>query len=405
MTGNENKRLQFFGIGILTFVVFVTAAIILSPATFVNAENNVTIKSDLDPQRGGIGNDACLTCHNKPDQSLKLPNGDALSATIDKESYIASVHGGQEVLCTDCHTNITGYPHPELTAKDRVVYSAQYDQTCIDCHKKETTEYHDGVHSKMIAAGDVNAPTCSDCHNPHTQGKITDVDKKLLSSERVNIPQKCANCHSTIFEEYAKSVHGEGILLENNTDVATCTDCHGVHAIKDPTTANYRLHSAEMCSNCHTNKAIMDKYGLSTNVLNSYVADFHGTTVKLFEETTPNELTSKPVCYDCHGVHNIPKVDDPKKGLQVRQNLAITCKKCHPDATENFPDSWLSHYDPSPSRWPLVYYVNLFYQILIPTVIGGMIIFVITDFIRRQIDLNKKRNKVKEEASSKEGSK
>lgn len=402
MTGIKTKRQLWLGVGILISSILIGVGVFLSFTTSVNAKNPAIVEAKIDPQRGGTGNDACLACHNQPDQSVTLDSGEVLSTTIDKDAFSVSVHGGQNMECTACHTNITGFPHPELTAKDRRAYTAQFGQTCLSCHEKESTAYHDGIHSKAIAAGNVNAPGCTDCHNPHTQGKVTGADKKLLPSERVNIPQKCANCHSTIFDEYAQSVHGQGILVKMNTDVATCTDCHGVHEIQDPTTANYRLNSAKMCSNCHTDKSIMDKYGISTNVLNSYVADFHGTTVELFEKTSPNEITNKPVCYDCHGVHNIQKVDDPQKGLEVRQNLLTTCKKCHPDATDNFPDSWLSHYDPSPTRWPLVFYVNLFYQIMIPTVIGGMVIFVISDFIRRRIDLNKKGPKKHAEEPSKE---
>ncbi len=53
----------------------------------------------------------------------------------------------------------------------------------------------------------------------------------------------------------------------------------------------------------------MDKYGISTQVLNTYVADFHGTTVTLFEKQSPDAQTNKPVCYDCHGVHDIAATD------------------------------------------------------------------------------------------------
>ena len=65
----------------------------------------------------------------------------------------------------------------------------------------------------------------------------------------------------------------------------------------------------------------MDKYGISTNVLNSYVADFHGTTVKLFEEEFPGQPTNKPVCTDCHGVHDISKVDNAQTGMALKENL------------------------------------------------------------------------------------
>jgi nitrate/TMAO reductase-like tetraheme cytochrome c subunit len=395
MTGLKKKKFLLLGIGIITGALLITAGIVLSTPAPVNAEASSAVQAvsvpQLNPQRGGTGNDACLACHNQADMKVALASGDELALTIDKDAFSVSVHGGKNMQCTDCHTNITGFPHPELTAKDRAQYKAQYAQTCEKCHQRETLDYHDGIHSNAIASGNVNAPTCTDCHNPHTQGKVTDENGKILPSERVNIPQLCANCHSNIYDEYSKSVHGQGILLKMNTDVATCTDCHGVHKIQDPTKANYRLNSAEMCSNCHTDKSIMDKYGLSTNVLNSYVADFHGTTVALFEADSPDQVTNKPVCYDCHGVHNISRVDDPEKGLEVRQNLLLTCKKCHPNATDNFPDSWLSHYDPSPTKWPLVFYVNLFYKIMIPAVIGAMVLFVISDIIRRQIDKGKSR--------------
>ncbi len=58
----------------------------------------------------------------------------------------------------------------------------------------------------------------------------------------------------------------------------------------------------------------------------------------------------------------------------------MRCQKCHPDATANFPTAWLSHYIPDRERYPLVYYVNLFYKILIPAVLGGMAMLVALDF-------------------------
>ncbi len=63
----------------------------------------------------------------------------------------------------------------------------------------------------------------------------------------------------------------------------------------------------------------MNKYGISTEVLDTYVADFHGTTQVLFEQETPEQQFNKPVCYDCHGVHDIARTDDPQKGLLVRE--------------------------------------------------------------------------------------
>ncbi len=134
----------------------------------------------------------------------------------------------------------------------------------------------------------------------------------------------------------------------------------------------------------------MKKYGLSTEVFNTYVADFHGTTVELFEKQHPDQPTNKAVCTDCHGVHDITHVTDTDAAV-VKENLLVTCQKCHPDATSNFPDSWVGHFVPSRKYFPLVYYVNLFYLILIPVVIGGMLLFVLLDAGRRI--LNRVRRK------------
>ena len=44
----------------------------------------------------------------------------------------------------------------------------------------------------------------------------------------------------------------------------------------------------------------MGKYGISTQVLNTYVADFHGTTVTLFEQVSPNTPDEQA------GLHGLP---------------------------------------------------------------------------------------------------
>jgi hypothetical protein len=52
----------------------------------------------------------------------------------------------------------------------------------------------------------------------------------------------------------------------------------------------------------------------------------------------------------------------------------------------------LSHYQPNPDTTPAVFYVNLFYQILIPGVIGGMVVFVASDAFRRIASRRKERS-------------
>ncbi len=333
-------------------------------------------------------NAACLACHSQPGFNLPLPNGENLPLTIDGGHFADSVH--KSLACTDCHPTISTFPHPDLKAQSLREVSMQFYTICQKCHLEQYDKTLDSVHQKALAAGNTNAAICTDCHNPHTQTQLTDpTTGKLLPEARVQIPMKCARCHSAIYDQYKASVHGSALIGDGNPDVPTCIDCHGVHNIQDPTTAIFRVYSPLLCSKCHTNPAIMDKYGIPTQVMNTYVADFHGTTVTLFEKTSPDQVTNKPVCFDCHGVHNIKRVDDPQYGLAMKENLLSACRKCHPDATANFPDAWMSHYIPSPTRYPIVYYVNLFYKIFIPTVIGSMLIYVSSDIVRRLIEHRK----------------
>lgn len=323
----------------------------------------------------------CLGCHSQPGQVMTFPNGEQQYISIDPEAFKGSVHAQVNISCNACHPDIQEYPHPTRNANERRDYTLLYKDTCAACHGDKIKP--DGMHQQQLEAGNKNAPICADCHNPHDQPKLTDENGQVVFIEKAKIALTCARCHSQIYDEYATSVHGAAAIGENNPDVPVCITCHGVHQIEDPRTAQFRLSSPRLCGDCHTNKAIMDKYGLSTEVYNTYVADFHGTTVTLFEKESPDQPTNKAVCYDCHGVHNILSVKDPKKGLQVKQNMLVACQKCHPDATENFPDSWLSHYIPTVDRTPLVYYVNLFYTIFIPAVLIPMGIFVLTDVFRK----------------------
>jgi hypothetical protein len=334
-------------------------------------------------QQDKRANDFCLACHQEEGID-KTIGGESLPVTINPTEFGLSVHAEEGVACVDCHTNIDDYPHPDVKAKNIRDFSLQLYTLCVDCHKDQYELVQDSVHQRAFEAGNTDAAICTDCHNPHTQRRLTGQQSgELTPAARMHIPQTCAQCHSAIYDQYQNSVHGKALTEENNTDVPTCIDCHGVHNIQDPTTVTFRNSTPALCAKCHTDPTIMDKYGISTHVLDTYVADFHGSTVKLFEEQFPDQPTNKPVCTDCHGIHDIVKVDDPQAGIALKENLLVKCQRCHPDATANFPGAWMSHYVASPTKNPLVYYVNLFYKFFIPSVLGGMTLFVITDIYRR----------------------
>ncbi|MCZ2127674.1 MAG: ammonia-forming cytochrome c nitrite reductase subunit c552 [Anaerolineales bacterium] len=329
-------------------------------------------------------NDFCLACHQEEGVSAEF-GGESLPATINPTRYGLSVHAQEGVACADCHANMSEYPHPKTDAASVRDFRLSFGETCKECHNEEYDAAHDSVHQAALTAGDPNAPLCADCHNPHEQPRIIGQNSgQLTIAARKDLPAACSQCHADQVAVYKNSVHGSA-LADGNRDVPSCTDCHGVHNIVGADNA-FHNNTPALCAECHSDKELMTRYGLSTSVLETYVADFHGTTAVLFEKQFPDQRVDTAVCTDCHGVHDISDPNNPQTGIAMQDNLLTKCQRCHPDATANFPAAWMGHYEPSPTHYPLVYYVNLFYKFFIPMVLGGMIFFVLTDVYRRLIN-------------------
>jgi hypothetical protein len=326
----------------------------------------------------------CKNCHSLLTSWVTLESGEVIDPHVTPAHIDASVHGFREIdgmqytplECTDCHRDeeYTSYPHPDLEFATRRELTLARETICQDCHTDIYDESQDGIHGHIQEENGDKAATCFDCHGSH---EIQDPDEP-----RQLVSATCGNCHEDVEQQYKGSVHGAALLGEDNPDVPVCTDCHGVHNISQATTNEFRLASTATCARCHANAEIMDKYGISTDVTETYVADFHGTTTVLFARESTDQEINTAVCYDCHGVHNIlPATDENSQIMQA--NLLTTCQQCHPDATENFSASWMSHYQPSLEHYPLVYFVNLFYRMVIPLTVGAFVLFIASDVYRR----------------------
>jgi predicted CXXCH cytochrome family protein len=319
----------------------------------------------------GISNDVCMGCHGNSSFSVQLKDGETLSIFVDQKSLAHSVHSG--LACTDCHSDITTIPHPAKEFPNRRAVSLAYYQLCRQCHFDQYTRLVDGTHFEALSKGNQDAPTCVDCHGAHS---ITPPNQP-----RSRISRTCAKCHAQIAAAYAKSVHGQALLEHSNPDVPVCTDCHRAHDISNPRSAQWHLAIPQLCAHCHANKQIMAKYGISTAVLSTYLNDFHGMTASLerSERVNPTEFTV--TCTDCHGVHDIQKVD--KGGVEtIKAHLLTVCRQCHPGASASFPSAWIGHYEPSPRHAPLVYAVKIFYVFFIPLVIAGLGLQILLHFWR-----------------------
>jgi hypothetical protein len=314
--------------------------------------------------------ETCLGCHSDTTATRDVPGG-KVSIYIDKAKLEASVHG-LNLKCTDCHPGFGEVPHPERPARSEREFRLSFRDACKKCHFDNYTKAFDGVHFKAHGKGNLDAPLCADCHGAH--------DVARTSEPRTRISATCSRCHGKQAEIFAKSVHGRAHVAAGDPDVPVCTDCHKSHDIANPHSAAWRVASHEICARCHTDEKRMKKYGLSTKVVDTYLSDFHGMSAALYKmQKGPKGVTA--VCADCHGSHDVTKTDEA--GSQVlKANLAKTCRKCHTNATDSFPAAWLSHYQPSWQKAPLVYGVGLFYKIFIPFIIGGLILQVLLHFWR-----------------------
>ena len=310
----------------------------------------------------------CMKCHGHSMQ-MTFRSTESLSATVDVSVLQGSVHS--KLSCSDCHYGFSSEEHPTRNFSTRRNYTLALSEMCRRCHFDKYSKTLESIHYTMLSQGNLKAPVCIDCHGAHGISHI--------GKERALIAKRCKECHPDIYEIYAKSVHGSALFDENNQEVPVCTDCHTAHTMENPLSLSFQERIPEMCSRCHGNESVVGKYGLSTAVVDDYLSDFHGITLSFYrlqKDMLNNPTKPIAVCTDCHGTHNIVSTTGPDASI-IKTNLVKRCRKCHANASRNFPDAWLSHYEPSITRAPLVYFIKLAYKIFIPVLAIGLVLQIL----------------------------
>ncbi|MBI4427545.1 MAG: cytochrome b/b6 domain-containing protein [Ignavibacteriales bacterium] len=234
--------------------------------------------------------------------------------------------------------------------------------------------YEQSVHGSALAKGNAKVANCVDCHGSHEMRKGSE---RLARTNRANIPATCSQCHGEIAKEYAASVHGVG-TKKGNAESAVCTDCHGEHNIlrhtdpKSPVAA--RNISAQVCSPCHSSVRLTEKYGIASDRFKTFNDSYHGLAIKGGSIEAAN-------CASCHGSHNIKSSRDSTSTIYPK-NLAETCGKCHKGANERFAMGSV-HVNIAAEEPASLYWISVIYVILIVSVVGGMFIHNVADFIRK----------------------
>ena len=408
------KRIRLFVFLLIGFAVLAWGLFNSAVSRPVLAQEPVPTATPAKPVTNPHETNDCMGCHSNPAMVGKFANGKTMSLYYDPKQHEGSVHVEG---CRACHDAQQTYPHnePQTTSceichatmfggsaatapefqisayEDERAVEMEINKACQKCHGEKFKEITDSEHTRILARGNRYAPICVDCHGTHN---ITSPNKP-----RTRIPEICSKCHMSVYTTYETSVHGAALEKESNPDVPTCENCHGSHTVTGPTNPNFRADSITLCGKCHSAKSLMGKYGISTDVFQTYLDDFHGRTVDFFRQARDSKIT-KATCYDCHGIHNIQAPSSELSSVYPA-NLQKTCQQCHPDAGITFPQAWLSHYSPTWENTPALYAVTTFYKFLVPALISGFLVYIALDARRRIADKLKKRSTRKKAESEK----
>jgi predicted CXXCH cytochrome family protein len=162
-------------------------------------------------------------------------------------------------LCTDCHGS--HYIHPPDEPRSQV------STTCSNCHAEVYNEYKESVHgAALIEQGNPDVPVCTDCHGVHN------IQDPTTEQFRIENPELCAGCHANeemmakyglpadVYDIYKLSWHGVDVSVYKSRwptiwhDSAVCSDCHGVHDIRQTEDPQSRVNASnrlETCRKCH----------------------------------------------------------------------------------------------------------------------------------------------------------
>ncbi len=317
-----------------------------------------------------IADRTCLKCHSKPD-IFKIVEGDTISLKVDTDELNNSMH--RDIPCVKCHSDVT----PPLRRPCSTVKKVD----CSNCHAAIAEQYFDSGHGKAYFKKSEDAPYCTDCHGDHgTKSKYDDTSPTY----RALIPTLCGECHReggkaskvegileiNAITDYSQSVHGRGLEEKGLLPSAVCTDCHTSHhnlKADDPRSSVYDKNIPATCATCH--KGIYEQYSHSVHAIQKaqgnqklptcedchsahqiiatqqsafmrqaaiQCGSCHRELSQTFLETIHGktfELGSLKAakCSDCHGAHDIHKVNDPESRVGPTK-IVQTCQKCHENA-------------------------------------------------------------------------
>jgi formate dehydrogenase gamma subunit len=304
-----------------------------------------------------IDNSTCIDCHSHESLTKTREGGQEVSLYVDEARIAASVHSTN--TCHSCHSDLTS-EHPDDGVAAKPV-------NCASCHLRQSESYGASVHGLALANGELGSATCVDCHGSHKVVRPASLESPLHFSR---LTETCGACHEQEAQDVMESVHGKA-LASGRREAPTCTDCHYEHQIR-ALSGSAANRSTEVCSTCHASERLNTKYKLPGDRVKTFFDSYHGLASRYGSTTAAK-------CGSCHGYHKILPSTDPNSTIH-RNNLADTCGKCHPGATDYFVQSKI-HVDLSSASASgddlgvqVNWWVRKIYLGLIFVIIGSMIL-------------------------------
>jgi hypothetical protein len=273
------------------------------------------------PEQGGAG--FCLGCHGNKEEMLNE------LIYVNPEVFSSSIHG--TLGCTDCHQDAGGKGTAEGL---RSSHPARLQPVnCTACHFRGNLEgapdftpmqqYKTSVHGRAsLERGDTDVPTCSDCHGKHNIRPASDPESTIF---RANIPRTCAVCHENMQMILKHNIHVEQPYSEYQQSV------HGKASLKDG-----EVRIAAVCTDCHgvhdiqANGEVDLKPHLPSTCGRCHLEEYLAYTNSIHGRDFKRRISDVPVCADCHGEHNIAAPWNPESSVSAF-NITNTCARCHDD--------------------------------------------------------------------------
>lgn len=186
-----------------------------------------------------------------------------------------------------------------LLSKTKIAFLVLFTGLTIWAEKNQNQGDCLSCHDKQISKHEVNNSShkdlkCTACH-------IAD-NKKVISPKTCvsNFTKTdCNRCHEKQVKEHSQSVHnGDRLPI-------SCASCHSdIHKLQSAKLN--KIEITKMCSDCHSRQK----------------AFFQSSHYTALEKGNQDSAT----CTDCHGLHDIKKVDNDAKGRVFHTK---TCLQCH----------------------------------------------------------------------------